>query len=280
MKELLLNEKSLDGQFGSMDEFYKTLPVMGQNLRILKNNDVVLQKHSTLYQQKITGEITLYDLQNRKGKVEPTQRDKLILWKRQLSSLMNTPPFWDLETADSKDSIEEAARRGTDVLSFLHDGYKDTILKVPCEDGKCDVRSSVSTGYLVDGLYQRGFLSRLEYIRQRFLDGRIRMTYIDTEIAGIDVLEKREMEELLEGLERFEAARTWKDIMEDRFFDYKSYQPSSSKYDVFAKGDFSDKNIDKFRCGQHSQIRCFGYREGEQFFVLRIERDHRYSDHG
>lgn len=35
MRELLLNEKSLDGQFESMEAFYETLPVMSRNLKIL-----------------------------------------------------------------------------------------------------------------------------------------------------------------------------------------------------------------------------------------------------
>lgn len=36
----------------------------------------------------------------------------------------------------------------------------------------------------------------------------------------------------------------------------------------------------KFRCGEHSQVRCLEYREEEQFYVLRVERDHSISDHG
>lgn len=32
--ELLLNEKSLDGQFTNLDDFYEVLPVMSSNLRI------------------------------------------------------------------------------------------------------------------------------------------------------------------------------------------------------------------------------------------------------
>ena len=46
MKEFLLNEKSLDGQFDSMEAFYRTLPVMSRNLKMLRENQVILmQKH-------------------------------------------------------------------------------------------------------------------------------------------------------------------------------------------------------------------------------------------
>lgn len=280
MRELLLNEKSLDGQFESMEAFYKTLPVMSRNLRILQGNDMILQKHSSLYQQKVTADFTLYDLQNRSGKVAPDQRDKVILWKRQLSSLMNQPPFWDAETGGSEDSIQEAARRKTDVLSFAHESYRDTILSVPCGEAVCEVRSSVSSGYLIEGIFQRGYIDVSEYIRQKYWDGRIRTRYLDMETDTVSVLEKSEVKELMDGLDRFNAAHTWEDITGDRFFNYKSYQPSSERHNVFANSSFSGKSIDKFRCGQHSRVRCFGYREGELFYVLRIERDHSYSDHG
>lgn len=279
MKELLLNEKSLDGQFGSLEEFYDTLPEMSRNLKVLKETDVILQKHTSIYQQKISGNVTLYDLSNKKGNVAPEYRAKMTQWKRQLSNLM-CMPFWNEEIENDEDSILEAARRGTNVLSFLHERYNDVVLDVFCEDKPCKVRSSVSTGHLVEGMFQKKYIDRLDYIKNKYQDGRIRMNYIDTEIDTVNVLEKKEFEELLEGLERFQAALTWEDIMRDRFFDYKRYQPSSRKRDAFAKGMFSNKHIDKFRCGQHSQVRCFGYREEDLFYVILIERDHRYSDHG
>lgn len=280
MKEILLNEKSLDGQFENMEAFYKTLPVMSRNLKILRENNVILQKHSSLYQSMITKELSLFDLQNRRGKIEPSQRDKLNMWKRQLSSLMNTPPFWDGEASDCVDSVHEAAKRQTDLLSFFHDQYRDKVLEVSYHDEMREVRSAFSTGYLAEGLLKKKYIDKTEFIRQRHQDGRIRTCYIDTDSDSVSELEVGEFEELLDGLERFNAAKTWNDILTDRFFDYKDYQPVSDRHNVFAGGKFADKNIDKFRCGQHSQVRCFGYREEELFYVLRIERDHSISDHG
>lgn len=279
MKELLLNEKSLDGQFGSLEEFYDTLPEMSRNLKLLKETDVILQKHTSIYQKKISGNVTLYDLSNKKGNVAPEYRAKMTQWKRQLSDLMCTPPFWDVEADNAGDSIQEAARRSTNVLSFLHDNYNDVVLEVLCEEIPCNVRSSVSTKHLVEGMFQKEYIGRVSYIKHKYQNGRIRMDYIDMETDTVSALEKKEFEELLDGLERFEEALTWKDIMRDRFFDYKSYQPSARR-DAFAKGMFSDKHIDKFRCGQHSQVRCFGYREEDLFYVLLIERNHSYSDYG
>ena len=88
MRELLLNEKSLDGQFESMEAFYETLPVMSRNLKILQHSDMILQKHSSLYKRKITPDFTLFDLQNKSGKVAPDQRDKVIFFFFFLSSIV------------------------------------------------------------------------------------------------------------------------------------------------------------------------------------------------
>ena len=52
--ELLLNEKSLAGQFEDQDDFYQVLPDMSRNLKILRQFRVYLLKHSSLYTRKIT----------------------------------------------------------------------------------------------------------------------------------------------------------------------------------------------------------------------------------
>ncbi len=67
--ELLLNEKSLAGQFEDQDDFYQVLPDMSRNLKILRQHRVYLLKHSSLYTRKITRDMTILDLQNRKGNV-------------------------------------------------------------------------------------------------------------------------------------------------------------------------------------------------------------------
>ena len=115
---LLLNEKSLDGQFASLEEFYKTLPEMSKNLKILQELNIRLYKHSSLYSRKITSSMSLFDLQNIKGNVNPLYRDQIRKWKSELASLTNVPPFWNEEEQESEDSIQEAARRNTDILSF------------------------------------------------------------------------------------------------------------------------------------------------------------------
>ena len=207
--EILLNEKSLDGQFSDLNDFYETLPAMSRNLKILRTLEIPLLKHSSLYGRRITDDITIYDLRNSKGSVKPVYRDQIRQWKRELSLLVMDPPFWDEESDESQDSLEEAARRGTDVLSFDHPKYRDTEICLNYKGRDIFVKSAVTTKYLMDLLTERGKISSLDFLKMRYGTGKIRTEYLDP-----------------------------------------------------------------------GQIRCFGYREEEKFYILMIERDHSVSDTG
>lgn len=279
--ELILNEKSLDGQFANLEEFFQTLPEIGRNLKILQEKDILLYKHSSLYSRKVTEDMTLMDLQNSRGNILPIYRDEVRRWKRELAVLTTNPPFWDLKSQECEDSIFEAARRETDVVSFRHSEYEDSALEVLKCDGSAQiVHSAVSTRYLVDILKMHNAIDTLFYLKKRYAGGRLVLEQLDADTESVSSLQKSELDELVTALDRFESMDSWKEICNDNFFNYKSYQPASKKKDYFAKTSFGDKAIDKFRCGQHSQVRCFGYREGDRFYVLMIERDHRVSDTG
>lgn len=292
--EILLNEKSLNGQFHNLDEFCDTLPEMSINLKILDEMCVTILKHSSLYECKITEDLTIRDLQNNKGMVLPQDRDKVRRWKSLLFSVTNAPPFWDvleqsIESAAectwrgndvSHTSLGEAARRNVNVLSFRHALFSDTRLEVLLSGIRKDIVSFVSTKYLTEFYYNMGIMNIVSYLHRRYSSGRINAQQIDTVKGSVEDLQKAEIPELLEALKRFEEMESWNEIVHDRFFNYKKYQPSSKEVDWFAHSEYSNKQIDKFRCGEHSRIRCFGYREGEQFVLLRVERDHSISDNG
>lgn len=175
---IILNEKSLDGQFESVDEFCKTLPVMSRNLEAIRQAKLVLMKHSSLYQRRITRSVTLLDMRNKGNALAPRARDYMRQWKRELSFLMDDPPFWDIDTAESYDSLTEAAKRSADTLVFLHREYKDCIKPVEYQGKSCKVRSSYGTEYLVEGMYERGYLDDVQYVKMRFQSGRLRMEHI------------------------------------------------------------------------------------------------------
>lgn len=243
--ELLLNEKSLDGQFKELEDFYQVLPDMSRNLKILRQKQVSLLKHSALYSRKITQDMTILDLQNRKGNVSPLHRDKVKKWKRELSSLIMEPPFWDMESSEQIDSLQEAARRQTDVLSFPHPDYQDRILLISYKDIAVPVKSAVTTKYLLELLFQHKTLDVLEFLKLRYTEGRLRMDFLDMGIKNISALQKAEIEELLIALERFEA-EPWSELQKDNFFCFKSYQPSSKKKNYFLNTDFEEKKLTNF----------------------------------
>lgn len=276
--EFLLNEKSLDGQFTNLDDFFETLPEMSRNLKILRQRGITLWKHSTLYKRKVTADMTLHDFSIQKGNVNPLLRDKLTFWKRELSKLTNDPPFWDSEETECADSVAEAARRDANLLSFPHTEYQDTQLKVVWKEQEKQIESVVTTKFLAELLKQKQNLDAAAYLKMRFAAGRIHMDYLDIAFRSAEDLEKSELEEAVTALERFEE-ESWEEIQRDRFFCYKSYK-ASRRNTPFADAVYGEKQIDKFRCGQHSQVRCFGYREGEDFYVLAFERDHSLSDEG
>ncbi len=277
--ELLLNEKSLDGQFQDQDDFYKTLPAMSRNLGALRKWKVSLLKHSSLYDRRITKDMTLLDLQNRRGKVNPIYRDQVKKWKRELSCLIAEPPFWDGGLSECESSLEEAARRSTDVLSFSHPDYHDRTLAVTYKDREVSVKSAVTTQYLLELLWQCKAMNVYDYLKMRYKEGKLRADFLDVGMKSIMELQKTEVEELLIAFQRFES-NSWPEIQQDQFFCYKSYQPPSKRQNYFLHTEFADKKIDKFRCGKHSRLRCFGYREEEFFYILMIERDHSVSDTG
>ena len=66
--------------------------------------------------------------------------------------------------------------------------------------------------------------------------------------------------------------------MEDKSLEYKKYNPSSPKDNWFKGVKYHGKTIMKFRFSD--VLRGFGYRKGDSFKVIRLERTHKVSDKG
>ena len=58
----------------------------------------------------------------------------------------------------------------------------------------------------------------------------------------------------------------------------KKYTPKEKKKNWFVGSKYSGKTIMKFRFSD--TMRCFGYRKGDKFKILRLERDHTISNNG
>lgn len=134
-----------------------------------------------------------------------------------------------------------------------------------------------SYDYLEEYLWKNKETDIYDYLKARYIDRRLDFSKFEKEYGFLD-FSQSEIEDCIEAFDRFEEAEGWDEIVRDRTLNFKRYSPASNKDDWFRKSEFKDKKIYKFRC--KNTKRCFGYREGEKFYVLRMERDHKISDNG
>lgn len=287
MDKIYLNELSLAGQFKDMEGFLDaSIPLM-KCLKLIQKHQGKIYKQSTFYKRTITRSgKTLNDLRGVYG-------DKARKLKSLLLGTTDSPPFWDTEENRTQDqaadyicngekvgetSIAEAAENQAMLLSFLHSEYEDRNLKV-LKNGKllASVASAVNPAYLAEELWKNRQIIIKEFLCVKYDGTRLNFTKLDEEY-GLEQFEAVELKECLEAFQRFVSHDNWNDILTDRSLCYKKYSPSEKEKDWFNRTEYRDYAIDKFRCGNPK--RCFGYRENDVFYVLRMERDHSISDNG
>lgn len=287
MEEVYLNELSLDGQYNTPEEFLEAcIPFMRCLKTVKELNKWRITKHSEFYKCKITKRECFNDLRGMRG-------DAARRLKSLLLSTAESPPFWDMNEEFHQDlncnyyienhnvsatSAAEAAEAESFLLSFDKEFYCDRELEVNCDNGKkFPVPSVVSGKYLADVLWARDEIDVKQYLLMRYEGTRLDFSLLE-EGYGFEDFEKREIQDCLREFERFIALEDWNAVFADRSLHYKQYTPSVSSENWFRNSTYCDKTIDKFRCVNPK--RCFGYKEGEVFYVLRMERDHRISDKG
>lgn len=281
MNEIILNEKSLQGQFTSMDEFIDNIsPFLSSVRYFMKQEEWSVLKHSGLFRAYITKTEMFYRI--RESRTDEARKIKAILCQ-----MSDEPPYWDMEPKQSGSylengtevmgtSIAEASARSGFLLSFPRSSYVDREIELLHEKGQKIVSSITSMQYGRNILYKRGILDITTYLREKYRDTRLSFDEFDSDY-GFDDFQKEEIAECLEQFERFVGHESWTGVMRDTSLCYKEYQPS--KKDNWFKGSkYEDVRIYKFRCGNPK--RCFGYRRGDTFYALRMERDHSISDYG
>ena len=280
MSEILLNELSLAGQFASLKDFTDSLKELLKIMKYAEEKKWKVSKKSTLFQCDIMPGFPFY-------KIREDKSDAIRRLKSRLLQMSDTPPYWDVEkkqqgfyylndgTNVTDTAIAEAVAREEQVVSFLHEKYADKLLEVTHEDETLGIASCFSLKYLVNFLYEQRIIGVHEFLKIYFKGSRLNFEKFEEEY-GFQDFEKHEIEETIEYFERFAQHESWKTLMYDDVLRYKEYQPSSKKKDWFRNSDY--EKVHKFRCGNPK--RCFGFREGDEFFVLRMERDHSVSDHG
>ncbi len=283
--KFILNECSLYGQFESVEAFLKSLTANLQCFRLVRSqSDGEIRKISDFYKCRVTKERTLGDLKPY-PKSEELTRLKIALDKE-----MKTEPYWDLLAVhdygaeywlDGEDmaatAVAEAAERGEALLSFDSERYSDCKLAVQRGGREYLVISVYRPAYLAECFGEKMGLERDECLRARYAETRLDCSLLEKEY-GAGNLEKEEYGQLLGTLDKFVRHESWETIGLDDGLEYKKYAPSSAEEDWFYNSVYRHKTIMKFRFS--SRMRCFGYRKGERFRLLRIERDHKRSDKG
>lgn len=281
MNDIILNERSLQGQYSSMEEFIALLPEFLKCVRyFMEQDDWEVLKKSDLFLAPVTEEEALF-------KIRGNRSDAARKIKRILCQMSDEPPYWDIEARQSGSyfdedvevsgtSVAEASARTGFVLSFPKSYDADQELMIMHEDEKLRVSSITFPQYRIRCLYHRGFSDIYTYLKECYHGTRLNFEEFDPEY-GFEDFEMSEIAECLETFERFAGHESWRDVLQDSALRYKEYQ-SSKKNNWFRGTVYEQRRIDKFRCGNPK--RCFGYRKDDIFYVLRMERDHSISDYG
>lgn len=283
--EFILNEKSLHGQFESIEDFLKSLENNIKCFQIIKKDESnTISKIKDLYKCDITADKKLLDLR------ECACVDSLLAFQFALEQEIYTLPFWDgdpahdlneIYTLENNDvtatGIAEAVEKDQSLVSFASVKYMDRQLTVYKNADAVIVHSMYSPKYLVESVGERLKLDRDDILRIRYENTRIDCSNLEKRF-GATCLEQNEFEEVMSSMDKFCKHESWETIDVDDGLEYKKYKPNSPKNNWFNGTMYQHKTIMKFRAS--SVLRIFGYRKGDIFKVLRIERNHAYSDHG
>lgn len=290
--EFILNEYSLNGQYPSVEEFIKELRNFVGCIRLIKKNpDIAISKISNFYDAKITQTERVCDL----GKVISGD-DELKSFQISLDSeIYDHPPYWDNDIRQNMDnmywwndqdvsltSMAEAAVSESQLLSFRRDKLIDCEIQILETDDKnvhkvYDIDSVFSVRYLVNRYGSFIGLTKDEILKVRYQGTRVDYSSIESEY-GADTLQTNEYRLLVGTLDKFVEHESFETIATDDGLEYKKYSPSQKKKDWFSSAKYRRVQIMKIRCSD--VMRVFGYRKGDRFRVLRIERDHKISNNG
>ena len=283
--DFILNERSLYGQFRSVDEFLKSLEANLQCFKLVRSQkEGEIRKIADFYKCKITEELDLGALR------QYPRSDELSRFRIALDKEMRTEPYWDLEPMHdygisywmgeedmAATAVAEAAVRQEPLLSFDSAVYSDSRLCIKCGGDEYTVISVYRPACLAECFGEQMGLERDDCLKARYAGTRLDCTLLEKQY-GAEYLEKAEYILLLGTLDKFVRHESWESIGLDDGLEYKKYTPSSDEEDWFRNSVYSNQTIMKFRFSR--RMRCFGYRKGNRFRLLRIERDHKKSNKG
>jgi hypothetical protein len=284
--EILINELSLDGSFEKLEDFYDSLGGFLKIQKLMESSNATFSKHHELYTFKVTNDMSLHDAFRDK---RSRSNNKIRRFKQLLNCLMSDPSFWH-EDQRHKDtdrytcqftseingySLAEACERDKVVLSFENSSFAANLLEIKKNGVVIDLINIQEPLILSELLYEKSLIDARVYCNHRFNDTNLSFEFLE-EGYDFNILEEDEEKAFISSFKMF-SEMSWDAILKSDGLEYKKYQPSK-KDNWFLNSPFTNKQIYKFRTSQ--RFRCFGYREGDLFNVLRFERDHTISNNG
>ena len=272
--EVLLNELSLIGQFKDEDDFFNNFDSVLEIIKLLEILHFPIAKEYMFFDVAITSTYKLGDFLR-------LRTDRAKRMKRFLAKLAQNPPFWNeiqkhnctsnsyifngIDICNS--SLAESCERDRTVLSFLHNDFLNDNISIQKNMMDINIYNIVDRNNFLEYLLLVNEIEASFYCKLKFKNSNLNFSKLENEY-GFDLLSsKQQVDEFIDSFKQF-STMTWQDIMSSDGLQYKKYNGT----------EFKIVNIYKFRVTQ--KYRCFGYREKDEFFVLRFEIDHKMSDNG
>ena len=285
--EILINELSLRGQFEDENKFLDNFDMVLKLIKLIDKLNFSLLKEYSFFQSQITTNSKLDDFLK-------LRTDRAKRMKRFLSKLAYNPPYWnDAQKHDCSSnsytynsnnicnsSLAESCERDKIILSFTHNDFLNTNLEIQKNNTPVNIYNFIDKSNFLDYLLSISQIEPLKYCQFRFQNSRLNFSLIETGY-GFDSLETHQQkEEFLKAFHDFAREESWENILQSDGLQYKKYDKPKKKKILgwFRDGTYANTDIYKFRITQ--KYRCFGYRENDEFFVLRFEIDHKISDNG
>lgn len=276
--EVVINEKSLTGQYASVDQFLSE--GLKRFVRISSEfvsfNTVVL-KSQEIWRCHVTKEIILQKLL---ASDLSRQYDLLRKFKSQLARLINDPPFWEACSKQnpedsfmlcgkdvSNSSLAEAAVRDCIVASFDHPDFAMPELEVFRNSSPVIVQNIIRENQYTELLRRLEKIEFKDYINEFFKNTNINFSFVE-EKNGFNLIGKSDEDTFLSSFLKFTNS-TWDQIIKDNSFSYRTYHDQS----IFSS---YKQRIDKFSISR--KYRCYGFRKEDIFYVVRFELDHKLSE--
>lgn len=286
--QIILNELSIEKKFLDVEDFLKHLKEIVRIYKI-KIENLQIYKPSYLHDLIIFNEVKFLDIITDK---KYSRDDVIRRYKILLRNMVYNPPYWDLDmkhrTSDkyecefsAKESaygIAEACERDKIILSLSCKEFLECeVIKVTKnETTQLDIVNICSKDSLLEYMKNDSKISLLDYCKLKFENTNLCFDEIDKGY-GFDSLNKDEAEIFIDSFIQF-SQMGWQQIISSDGLKFKPYSPSKENESWFYRTSHQTKKIFKFRVTQ--KFRCFGYREGDIFYVLRFELDHKISDGG